>query len=107
MNHLSDKGNMEDIQPPKGTSYAITGLKRQNGTLYVKCVDRWDVIPYKGKYTPHANLWTPFLQHEFDYNPAHYEINGEFWITLDELSSLFYSLDVFRIASWDSISIKG
>ena len=108
IHHTQGNANKDDsVYPPRGTSFAITGMRRQNGTLFVKCVDRWDILSFKGQYSPQSNLWTPFLQHEFDYNPDQHEIHGEFWITLDELSSLFYSIDVCRIASWDSISIKG
>lgn len=73
----------------------------------MKLIDRWDNLSYKGKFGPQSPVWTPFLQHEFDYNPEQFQTTGEFWITLDELSTLFYSLDVCRIASWDSLSIKG
>lgn len=48
------------------------------------------------------------MQHEFDYDPVQAELNtGEFWFTMSEMPELFYSLDVCRITSWDSLSIKG
>ena len=48
------------------------------------------------------------MMHEFDYDPIQAELNtGEFWITLAEMPEIFYSLDVCRITSWDSLSIKG
>ena len=48
------------------------------------------------------------MQHEFDYDPVQAELNtGEFWITMSDMTELFYSIDVCRITSWDSLSIKG
>ena len=32
---------------------------------------------------------------------------GEFWVPISEVSTLFYSFEVCRITSWDSLSIKG
>ena len=34
-------------------------------------------------------------------------MTGEFWVPMSEVSGLFYSFDVCRITSWDSLSIKG
>ena len=70
-------------------------------------VDKWELLPNKGKYGPQSSLWTPYLQHEFDYDPVQAEISGEFWITMEELTQKFYSIDVCRITSWDYLSIKG
>ena len=69
--------------------------------------DKWDAIGNKGQHGPLTEVWTPFLQHEFDYNPLSYETTGEFWITMQELTEFFGSVDVCRVASWDSLSIKG
>ena len=76
--------------------------------MFLRCVDKWDVLPNKGKYGPQSALWTHFMQHEFDYDPVQADLNtGEFWFTMSEMPELFYSLDVCRITSWDSLSIKG
>lgn len=100
---------VSDSEPatPKGCSFSILGWKEQHGRFFVKMVDRWDILPNKGKYGPMSNLWTPFLQHEFDYDPQTYEVTGEFWVPLVEISEIFSSIEVVRITSWDSLSIKG
>ena len=97
----------QDDMTPDGCAFTVTGWREQNGTLFLKMVDKWDILANKGKYGPQSELWTPFLQHEFDYDPSQYELTGEFWVPMSEVSSLFYSFEVCRITSWDSLSIKG
>ena len=98
---------MNEEEAPKGSAFAIIGVKKRDGTLFVKMSDKWDILASKGSHAPNSHLWTPYLQHEFEYDPAQSVQTGEFWITMQDLSRLFHSVQVCRIASWDSISIKG
>lgn len=68
--HNSNTSIMLEDTPPKGCGFAITGWHEQNGIFFLKMVDKWDLLPSKGKYGPQSALWTPYLQHEFDYDPV-------------------------------------
>jgi len=59
-----------ETPPPKGCSFSILGWKEQHGRFFVKLYDKSDLLINKGKYAPTSILWTPFLQHEFDYDPS-------------------------------------
>ena len=37
---------------PDGCAFTVTGWREQNGTLFLKMVDKWDILANKGKYGP-------------------------------------------------------
>ena len=42
----------QDDMTPDGCAFTVTGWREQNGTLFLKMVDKWDILANKGKYGP-------------------------------------------------------
>jgi hypothetical protein len=65
----------------------------------------WGGFEWDGDWSDNSPLWTEDMIKAF--NPVFDEADGTFWMSFEDFTKQFESLDVCRVTSWDELRLRG
>ena len=65
----------------------------------------WGQFEWDGAWSDRSNLWTQEMVQAFA--PVLDEDDGTFWMSFEDFTTNFDSLDICRVTNWDELRVRG
>lgn len=88
-----------------GHAYSIIQAVEYKNIKLLNIRNPWGNFEWSGDWSDNSPLWTEETIRAF--NAVFDENDGAFWMSFEDFSNLFDSLDVCRVANWDELRLRG
>lgn len=88
-----------------GHAYSIISAVEFQGIKLLNIRNPWGNFEWNGDWSDNSALWTEEMIKGF--NTILDENDGAFWMSFNDFTNLFDSLDVCRVANWNELRLRG
>jgi hypothetical protein len=88
-----------------GHAYSVISAIEKKGIKLLNIRNPWGQFEWDGDWSDKCPKWTPELIKEF--NAVLDDKDGTFWMSFDDFTAKFDSLDVCRVSTWDELRVRG
>ena len=85
--------------------YSIILVKEVNGHKLLNLRNPWGMFEWRGDWSSESPMWTMEMRSEL--KPMLEENDGTFWMSFEDFTKHFKSLNVCRVRNWEEVRIKG
>ncbi|CDW72805.1 calpain family cysteine protease containing protein [Stylonychia lemnae] len=90
----------------KAHSYTILKIVEVNNNKLINLRNPWNApFNFRGKWNENSPLWTQQMRRHLE--PTFDKENSNFWISFEEFTQYFKTLNTCRIKNWEEIRVRG
>jgi hypothetical protein len=88
-----------------GHAYSVISAVEKKGIRLLNIRNPWGQFEWDGDWSDNSDKWTEEMKIAF--NPVLEDTDGTFWMSFEDFTSRFDSLDVCRVSNWDELRVRG